>query len=223
MMWMSYRPAVAVCVCVAWTVTTTSAYTPLSSNQPTTTKQQHAAFLKPAMATAMATAALSVLLAGNEPAFASNLAAQIELNSIPPTSVQVNIKDLPLVGEILSGTYMKVSSPVDNPSVVIGSPKDKIAAIKSAATNGHLEFDVNGLIGTHLDIDVSADEAGVAQVRIASPLIPKLPFKNPAANAAAIAGKEDSEWFVVTNLGSGNSYYYNQVTGDTQYKKPKGF
>ena len=93
-------------------------------------------------ATAAATAALSMLLLTTEPAFASSkMAAQIQLNSIPPTSVEVNIRDLPLIGDVLSGTYTKVSEPVKNPSVTIGSPKDKIGAIKAAATNGHLEFE----------------------------------------------------------------------------------
>jgi hypothetical protein len=208
------RHVLSLCMCLILAVST-NAYTP---SKPT----KNAAFLKPSVATSIAAAALSVLLVTNEPAFAnSNLAAQIRLDSIPPTSVQVNIRDLPLVGEILSGTYLKVSEPISNPSLTISSPKDKIGAIKSAATNGHLEFDVNGLLGTHLDIDVSAEEAGVARVRIASPLIPQLPFKNPAASAPAISGKDDSEWFVVTNLGSGSSYYFNQATGETQYKKPK--
>jgi hypothetical protein len=214
-MTMTFRQALSLCMCVILAAST-NAYTP---SKPT----KKVSILKPSVATAAAAAALSVLLATGEPAFAnSKLAAQIQLNSIPPTSVQVNIRDLPLVGDILSGTYMKVSEPISNPSLTIESPKDKIGAIKSAATNGHLEFDVNGLIGTHLDIDLSAEEAGVARVRIASPLIPQLPFKNPAASAPAISGKEDSEWFVVTNMGSGSSYYYNQATGETQYQKPKG-
>ena len=191
-----------------------------SSTVPTT-KAPHAT----ATAAAAASVALSFLLLNTEPAMAtSSQAAQITLNSIPPTSVEVNIRDLPLIGDVLSGTYTKVSTPVKNPSVTIASPKDKVGAIKAAATNGHLEFDVNGKLGTHLDIDITADQAGVAQVRVASPLIPQLPFKNPAANAPKMSSsKETSEWFVVTNMGSGESYYYNDQTGDTTFKKPKGF
>ena len=191
------------------------AYTPKST--------PNKAFKPTVAAKAAATAALTALLA-SEPAFAtSKLAAQIQLNSIPPTSIEVNIRDLPLVGEVLSGTYTKVSEPIKNPSVTISSPKDKISAIKSAATNGHLEFDVNGVIGTHLDIDLAAEEAGVARVRIASPLIPQLPFKNPAASSPLKSNGKESDWFVVTNMGSGESYYYNDKTGDTQFQKPAGY
>ncbi|CAB9497538.1 expressed unknown protein [Seminavis robusta] len=213
--------SVSLCLCALLTGNHVSAYT-----NPQTPKRNNnnnqVLKNKNAVAAAAATMALSVLLTTAEPAMASSkLAAQIQLNSIPPTSVQVNIQDLPLVGDLLSGTYTKVNAPVANPSITIGSPKDKIGAIKSAATNGHLEFDVNGVIGTHLDIDVSAEEPGVARVRVASPLIPQLPFKNPAAGAPTVSGSE-SEWFVVTNMGSGESYYYNQKTGDTTYQKPKG-
>lgn len=85
-------------------------------------------------------------------------------------------------------------------------------------------FSVNGVLGTHLDVDVWADQAGVAQVRVASPLIPKLPFKNPTASVPLSgSGKQQSEWFIVTNMGSGESYYYNDQTGDTTFQKPKGF
>lgn len=196
----------------------TAAYT--APKPPTTTKPP--LNLKPA-AHATAAAALSFLLFNTEPTLASSSqAAQISLNAIPPTSIEVNIRDLPLIGDVLSGTYTKVSTPVKSPSVTISSPKDKIGAIKSAATNGHLEFDVNGKLGTHLDIDISAEQAGVATVRVASPLIPQLPFKNPAANAPKSANQKTSEWFVVTNMGSGESYYYNDQTGDTTFQKPKG-
>lgn len=180
--------------------------------------------LKPTfVAKAAATAALGALLATEPASASSKLAAQIQVNSIPPTSIQVNIRDLPLVGEILSGTYTKVSEPVSNPSVTISSPTDKISAIKSAATNGHLEFDVKGVVGTHLDIDLAAEQSGVANVRVASPLIPQLPFKNPAASSPLASDAKTSDWFVVTNMGSGKSYYYNDKTGDTTYQKPTGY
>ena len=199
----------------------TAAYT---APKPPTTGVAKAPVINKHTAHATAAAALSFLLFHTEPAMASsNQAAQISLNAIPPTSIEVNIRDLPLIGEVLSGTYTKVSAPIQNPSVTIASPKDKIGAIKSAATNGHLEFDVTGKLGTHLDIDISAEQPGVAQVRVASPLIPQLPFKNPAANAPKSTNKQTSQWFVVTNMGSGESYYYNDQTGDTTFQKPKGF
>lgn len=177
---------------------------------------------KPSVAAkAVATAALGVLLATEPASATSKMAAQIQLNSIPPTSVEVNIRDLPLIGDVLSGTYTRVPEPVKNPSVSISSPKDKIGAIKAAATNGHLEFDVSGVLGTHLDIDLAAEEAGVARVRVESNLIPQLPFKNLAASSPLKSTGKDSDWFTVTNMGSGESYYYNEKTGDTTFQKPK--
>lgn len=205
-----------ICSCL---FTNTSAFS-LSNNKHSSTAAPKNVVAETA-ATA-ATAALSFLLLTADPAHATSpLAAQIQLQQIPPTSVEVNIRDLPLIGDVLSGTYTKVSEPIKNPSIKISSPKDKIGAIKSAATNGHLEFDVGGKLASHLDIDISASQPGVAQVRVASPLIPQLPFKNPTAYAYSLSGKEESDWFVVTNMGNGESYYYNQKTGDTTFQKPR--
>ena len=164
---------------------------------------------------------LSVILSTAEPALASNTAAQISLDTLPPTTVSVQIGDLPVVGSLLSGTYTRVDAKTvtGKPSVVIKSPKDKIGAIKNAATGGHLEFDVSGIIATHMDVDVGAPEAGVAKVRVASKLIPKLPFKNAATMADAPSGKKTA-WNVVTNMGTGDSYYYNEDTGVSQTEKP---
>lgn len=169
---------------------------------------------------AAATAALVILLTATAPALASPTAAQISLDSIPPTTISVQIGDLPIVGSLLSGTYTKVDTPVDKPSITIRSPQDKIKAVQAAAGSGHLEFDVGGKMGitTHLDVDVAADEAGVARVRVASALIPKLPFKNAASTVTA-KGKA-SQWSTVTNLGNGESYYFNAKTGETQFEKP---
>ena len=109
-------------------------------------------------AAAAATAALSVLLAG-EPAFAdSDAAAQINLNALPPNSISIQIGDLPVVGNLISGTYTRVpDGSVKNPSVVITSPSDKLKAISKIAKEGHLEFDINGKIKTHLDVDGACD------------------------------------------------------------------
>jgi hypothetical protein len=172
--------------------------------------------------TATATA-LAILLSSSTPALASPMAAQISLDSVPPTTISVQIGDLPVIGSLLSGTYAKVDTPVDKPSVTIKSPQDKIKAISSAATTGHLEFDVGGKMGisTHLDVDVAADEAGVARIRVASGLIPKLPFKNAAsASTTTVAKGKASQWSIVTNLGNGESYYFNTKTGETQFDKP---
>lgn len=159
----------------------------------------------PGSAAAAAAFGLSALLLSSDPAFASSTAAQITLNSLPPTSISVQIQDLPVVGSLLSGTYTKVADgSVKAPSVTVTSPSDKVKAISEIATGGHLEFDVSGLLSTHMDVDVSADEPGVAKVRVASGLIPKLPFKNLASGSAGSpTGGKPSPWNMVTNLGSG--------------------
>ena len=176
-----------------------------------------------AFAAAAASASLAFVLIGSplEASATSKTAGQISLNSIPPTSVKVDVRDLPVIGDVLSGTYTRVSDASDKSpaSVSIISPKDKVGAIRAAATGGHLEFDVDGLVATHLDIDVAADEAGVLTARVSSPLIPKLPFKNGASSAPKVGGKA-SDWSSVTNLGYGKVYYYNSKTDETTYQKP---
>lgn len=177
-------------------------------------------------ASAAATAALAFALAGNpSQALAdSTTAAHISLNSIPPTSVKVDIKDLPVVGNLISGTYTKVDDKsVSKPSVSITSPADKVSAIKAIAGEGHLEFDVDGVVTTHLDVDIATDKAGVATVRVASPLIPKLPFRNAAGGTVLPTSGKTSDWFKVTNLGDGESYYYNEKTDTAQLDMPKRF
>ncbi len=177
----------------------------------------------PKVATTAAAVALSLLFSINEPALASSkYAAQISLESLPPATVSVQIGDLPIIGNLLSGTYSKVpdGSFRGKPSVVIKSPSDKVSAIKAFVTGGHLEFDVSGLLNTHLDVDVGADEPGVAKVRVASNLIPVLPFKNAATLSSKPSGKT-TPWAVVTNMGSGESYFYNEDTGVSQFERPE--
>jgi hypothetical protein len=177
--------------------------------------------IKNSAAATAAAIGLSVLLA-SEPAMAnSKTAAQISLDSLPPTTVSVQIGDLPVIGSLLSGTYTRVdpSSVTGKASIVIKSPQDKIGAVKSLVTGGHIEFDVSGILATHLDVDVGATEAGVAKVRVASNLIPQLPFQNAATMESKPTGKKTS-WDTVTNLGSGERYYYNEETGVSQREKP---
>lgn len=174
-----------------------------------------------------ATAALSFVLAGNPlPSLAedSATAAHISLNSIPPTSVRVAIKDLPVIGNLISGTYTKVDDSIaTNPSVSITSPTDKIAAIKAFAGMGHLEFDIDGVVNTHMDVDIATDKAGMATIKVASPLIPKLPFRNAAGGTVLPASGKESDWYRVSNLGSGETYYYNEKTDTSQLEAPKRF
>ena len=93
------------------------------------------------------------------------------------------------------------------------------------ATGGHLEFDIDGLVTTHLDIDVATDEAGVLNARVASPLIPKLPFKNAASKVDGGVAKtktngKSSDWAQITNLGNNEVYYYNFKTDESTFDKP---
>ena len=207
------------------TAATAFSATKTTPSVPKTDVATNAGVVQKTFAAAAASASLAFALVGGplQADAMSKTAGQISLNSIPPTSVKVDIRDLPVIGDVLSGTYTRVSdASVISPlpaSVSIKSPQDKIAAIKAAATGGHLEFDVDGLVATHVDIDVAADEAGVLTARVSSPLIPKLPFKNSASSAPKVGGKE-SDWSAVTNLGSGKVYYYNSVTDETTYEKP---
>ena len=63
--------------------------------------------------------------------------------------------------------------------------------------------------------------AGSVTIKVVSPLIPKLPFKNSASGDYCIVptGKK-SDWNKVVNMGDGNPYYYNTKTGITQYEVP---
>lgn len=183
----------------------------------------------PKLNDALASAMMVLLLtsANPSPSFASNAAAQISLNSVPPATVKLDIADVPVVGNLISGTYAKVSEGKalkGTPSVTISSPKDKVKAIKSAVTEGHVEFDINGLVSTHVNVDIGATEAGVATVRVETPLIPKLPFKNGASGEFCVtpSGKK-SDWNKVVNMGNGNPYYYNSKTGETTYDAPAKF
>jgi hypothetical protein len=189
-----------------------------------------AAVANAARATAAAT--LAVLLtvgAPVEPAVAASGAAQIMVDQIPPSTISIQVGDIPVVGSIISGTYAKLDKNAvkqlkSPPSVVISSPKDTFKAVKAAASEGHIEIDIGGKVGlkSHVDVDLAATEAGVAKVRVASNLIPSLPFKNLASDPYA-TGKEKSQWNLVTNMGNGESYYYNSETGVTQYEKPSKF
>lgn len=135
------------------------------------------------------------------------------------------MKDLPVIGKVVSGVYSKLpdtAPAVKSPSITIQSPTDKAKAIQNIVKTGHLEFDVSGVVNTHMDIDVAAAKAGVMNVRIASDLIPKLPFQNAASFAGGDSptGGKESPWNMVQNMGTGETYYYNEKTGVTQYAKP---
>ena len=76
-----------------------------------------------AFAAAAASASLvSVLIGGPlEAGATSKTAGQISLNSIPPTSVKVDVRDLPVIGDVLSGTYTRVSDASDKSPASVSS------------------------------------------------------------------------------------------------------
>ena len=103
--------------------------------------------------------------------------------------------------------------------------------------------DVDGLVSTHVDVNVATVVPGELTVKIYSPLIPELPFKN-SANAPTsppggsgggrgealvpkspprgiVKGGKASDWDSVTNLGTGNTYYVNAKTGEKRYADPR--
>mmetsp|Transcript_33557 Transcript_33557/g.44470 ORF Transcript_33557/g.44470 Transcript_33557/m.44470 type:complete len:246 (-) Transcript_33557:9-746(-) len=159
----------------------------------------------------------------------SQTAARIHLDTIPPTTVNVQIGDLPVLGDLLSGTYARLDTGAANAvgkalgggeskpaSVTIRSPADKVSAIRDLATKGHLEFDIDGLVDTHFDVDVRTPSAGELTVKISSPIIPSLPYKDGGVGS----GIKKSEWAMVTNLGDGSISYLNVKTGEMQLEKP---
>ena len=140
-------------------------------------------------------AASNAVIATPATANTSPTAAHIYLNSLPPAAVSVEIEDLFVLGKLLSGVYTKIddaagtsgssdgsSNHVANAAaIVIESPKDKVSAIKNIASNGQLSFDVDGLVTTHVDVNIATDTQGSATILVTSPLIPALPFQNAAS------------------------------------------
>lgn len=129
MMRSTYLLPVAV---LALVVSSLEAYQPASGPKPASfglgSKQQQASLRLPKVASTVAAAALSVVLSTTTPALASSTAAQVTLNSLPPSSISVQIGDLPVIGNLLSGTYTKVpdGSIKGTPSITIKSPTDKV-------------------------------------------------------------------------------------------------
>jgi hypothetical protein len=53
----------------------------------------------------------------------------------------------------------------------------------------------------------TAGESGVAKVRVASNLIPQLPFKIPPHSVRQSHGQDNVVWDIFTNLGSSQGYF----------------
>jgi hypothetical protein len=165
-----------------------------------------------------ATAATLSLLASFVPpdtTAGSEQAAKVTLQSFPPTTIQLDLRDIPLLGGMISGTWAKVAPlKKTTPSIVVASPTEKFGAIRNFLDRGRLEFDIGGLITTHLNVDVEPnDQGGEALIRLSSKLIPKWPFgRNTKSN-----------WNRVTNMGNGETYYFDSVSGEAQYEEPDEF
>lgn len=139
-------------------------------------------------------------------------AARVTINRLPPQSFELDLTDVPIVGKALSGTYAKIKAPLGKKaSVQVASPKDKLGAIQAASDTGKLQFGLDGLFQTNVDIELEPNQPGIVPIEVKSPLIPKLPF-----------GKQKSDWNQVKNMGNGEVYYFNARTGDRQFEKPKG-
>ena len=138
-------------------------------------------------------------------------AARVTINRLPPQSFELDLTDVPIVGKALSGTYAKIKAPLGKKaSVQVASPKDKLGAIQAASDTGKLQFGLDGLFQTNVDIELEPNQPGVVPIEVKSPLIPKLPF-----------GKQKSDWNQVKNMGNGEIYYFNARTGDRQFEKPE--
>lgn len=165
-----------------------------------------------------ATAATLSLMASFVPpdnTASSEQAAKVSIQSFPPTTIQLDLQDIPLLGGMISGTWAKVGPlKKSKPSIVVESPTEKFGAIRGFLDQGRLEFDIGGLIKTHLNVDVEPnDKGGQALIRLSSKLIPKWPFGR----------NTKSKWNRVTNMGNGELYYFNSATGETQFDEPEEF
>jgi hypothetical protein len=80
------------------------------------------------------------------------------------------------------------------------SPRAKFEAVQDAADKGNLEFNIDGLLLSNLDIQLEPNQPGVAPIRLQSPLIPKWPF-----------AQRKSNWNRVSNCGDGEVYYFNSL------------
>jgi len=151
---------------------------------------------------------------------ASPIAVQISVDGIPPSSLLLKAGSLPVVGGQISGRYAMVDdSEMGKPSITIKTPKDALGLL-AGLKSGHLEADLAGVVSGHLNVDIAA-KAGEATVKINSPLIPPLPFKNSASGDTVMAKGKTSDWSKVVNMGSGDTYYYNKETEVSQFGVPK--
>lgn len=171
-----------------------------------------------AVRNAAAGAALVAALSTAEPAVASPTDTEISLNSFPPTTVELNLDSVPVLGKKLSGTYGIVPAEGSG-AIVVEAPSDLVATAKKFLLSGKLGLDVGGLVSTHVNVDIAADEPGTATIKVQSPLIPQLPFEN-SASVNPYKGGDESPWYQVTNMGDGSTYYFNKQTDVTQYEKP---
>ena len=164
-------------------------------------------------------------------------ALNIQINTLPTLSKVEGRPDvktsigLPSIPAVFSGGVINVDLGLDTrrskeaPGVKVNLPKDLKGAadgalkgnLKATLTTPEITFKlpvlgaitIPKLEGETLKIDVTSSP-GVATIKISNKNIPKLPLASGRASA----------WEEVTNLGSGEAYYYNRFSGESQYDYP---
>ena len=191
------------------------------------------------MAERAATGVLAAALAFsvNSPeAFAASAkkdALGIELNTLPSISkegLKTSVK-IPGVAPVFSGGLADIGVKFDSKSKCAGDIGVKLPGDLKGAADGALKGDLAlvvkspalafnlpllgklslpALDNERFDIDIFTS-AGRAVIEVKNDNIPALPFP----------GKKSSPWQAISNLGNGETYYFNTKTGVTQYEYPK--
>jgi len=110
--------------------------------------------------------------------------------------------------------------------VVVELPQD-LAKLAKSATAGDVDLVVTkeGGRSGRVDIDLATPRKGVAELKVRSDAVPKLPLaKSGNGRFCATCGNGEalSDWFTVTNVKNGVSFYTNLVTGVSQFNAPPG-
>ena len=111
-------------------------------------------------------------------------------------------------------TDIGVKLPGDLKGAADGALKGDLAlVVKSPAMSFNVpllgKLSIPAINNERFDIDITTS-AGRAVIEVKNDNIPALPFP----------GKKSSQWQAISNLGNGETYYYNTKTGATQYEYP---
>lgn len=146
-----------------------------------------------------------------------------------PSSIGLTLPGLGPVRVDLSVAVSKVTAEeAADADIVVSLPKDLIKAGKLAVGgDAGVAFDVPGLVGGRLDVDLVTPRKGEADIAVTSSLLPKLPLQKTKGLGRFCFecgnGGQQSDWFVARNLGNGIQFYGNAKTGVSQFEVPKGF